>query len=101
MKEIASLLIATTCLALAGFGVYFFSSKSNDNDNKGGKNKRLNSKKKIENENDYSDSDSESDSDSDNNSDLYKEPIKNNKKQQSNKTRNIKSKFSNTRKKYY
>ena len=106
-----------TCLALAGFGVYFFSSKSNDNDNKGGKNKRVNSKKKTygsnENNSGYTysdsnseidsdnDSDSNSDSDSDSDSELHKEPLKKNKKQPNKKTQNNRAKFSSTRKKYY
>jgi len=118
MKEITSLLITTSCLALAGLGIYFFSSKSNDNDNKtGGKNKQTRAKRKsvtgfesktsfIDNEisddgeSDGESDDGESDNESDN-SETYKGTAKKMKPQPKNKTRTIKNKFATSRKKYY
>jgi hypothetical protein len=108
MKEVTSLLIATSCLALAGLGIYLFSSKSDDNNDntKFSKGKKINSKKKI-----YSDSDSDNESEtksdissdisSDDDSELYKENIKKGKKSQNNKTQKSKNNFSTSRKKKY
>ena len=111
MKEVTSLLIATSCLALAGLGIYLFSSKSDDNNDntKFSKGKKINSKKKI-----YSDSDSDNESepksdissdissdDDYDDSELYKENIKKGKKSQNNKTQKSKNNFSTSRKKKY
>jgi hypothetical protein len=115
MKEIVSLLITTSCLALAGLGIYFFSSKSNDTDDyqKGGKDNivkykrnefKKNKSKNInisDNDND-NDNDSDSDSDNDSNSnELYNEPIKKRNNTKNNKTSKNKNKFTTSRKKYY
>lgn len=50
MKDIISLLLTTTCLAVAGLGIYFFSYKTddeNDNTQKNIKKKTSNGGKKI------------------------------------------------------
>jgi hypothetical protein len=113
MKEIVSLLITTGCLALAGLGIYFFSSKSNDTDDyqKGGKDnivkyKRNELKKNKSKTINISDVDIDNDSDSDSNNDsnsneLYNEPIKKRTISKNNKTSKNKNKFAISRKKYY
>lgn len=115
MKEIVSLLITTSCLALAGLGIYFFSSKSNDTDDykKGGKdntvkykrNELKKNKSKIINISDVDiDNDNDIDSDTDNdssNDELYNEPIKKRNNAKNNKTSKNKNKFTTSRKKYY
>jgi hypothetical protein len=113
MKEIVSLLITTSCLALAGLGIYFFSSKSNDVDDnqKGSKdnsvkykrNELKKNKSKIININDGDiDNDIDVGSDNDSNSnELYNEPIKKRTISKNNKTSKNKNKFTTSRKKYY
>ena len=59
MKDVISLLITTSCLAVAGVGIYLFSYKSDEGDSnqKGGK-KRNNTKQNFElDEYDYNDAD--------------------------------------------
>lgn len=118
MKEVATLLITTSCLALAGLGIYFFSSNSGDSEpkQKGGKNKRQNTNKKVidvipdKSDNDSISEDSiSSDNDSYNDnlsedSEIYNETANkyNSKKNtKSNKTLKNKNKSSTSRKKYY
>lgn len=110
MKEIVSLLITTSCLALAGLGIYFFSSKSNDTDDyqKGGKDNTVKYKrseiKKNKSKNSDSDINNDIDSDTDNdssNDELYNEPIKKRNNAKNNKTIKNKNKFTTSRKKYY
>jgi hypothetical protein len=108
MKEIVSLLITTSCLALAGLGIYFFSSKSNDIDDnqKEGKDNivkyKRNEFKKNRNKNSDIDinNDNDNDSDSDSN-ELNNEPIKKRNNTKNNKTSKNKNKFTTSRKKYY
>jgi hypothetical protein len=110
MKEIVSLLITTGCLALAGLGIYFFSSKSNDTDDyqKGGKDNivkyKRNELKKPKSKNSDVDINNNIDSDDDSdttNNELYNEPIKKRTISKNNKTSKNKNKFAISRKKYY
>jgi hypothetical protein len=115
MREIISLVITTTCLAIAGVGIYFLSSKSDENTNsnqKSGKKSTLlnNDKKQIESDNYYED-DNENDyddNDYDDNDILeesgYKSKPKAKVKSSNNKTNKTKkttNKFTSSRKRYY
>lgn len=114
MKEVTTLLITTTCLAIAGLGIYFFSSESNadgsndeDNIQEGGKSSctkekhsLVKQKMDIEKKNIINDNDNISENDSlipyD---DIFN--IKNTKTNKNTKTKKSKNKSSLSRRKYY
>ena len=109
MKDIISLLITATCLAVAGAGLYLFSYKNDEEDTskKGGK-KKNNSKNNFDldeynnNNNSYDEHFSEDDNNDDeyydNNMDTIK---KTNSKVSKNKTKRIKNKFTVSKKNRY
>ena len=116
MKEVTTLLITTTCLAIAGLGIYFFSSESNadgsndeDNIQEGGKSsctkeKRSLVKQKMDVDKKTTMMDNEIDNISENDSiipydDIFN--IKNTKTNKNTKTKKSKNKSSLSRRKYY
>ena len=116
MKDIVSLLLTTSCLAIAGIGIYFFSYKSDEDEDvtqKAGKKKNLvTGKKQSESkdtyyENDYDDNDNDDTNSFDNNhtdDDItnfdYKIKTKT-KTKSNNKTKKHINKFASSKKRYY
>jgi len=117
MKDIISILLTTSCLAIAGLGIYLFSYNSHENDNvtqKGGKKKSHSIKKQsdLENINDNDCDDYESDyvdnnninytddddDDNDTNRDYNYKPKT---KTKNNKTKKYTNKLSSSKKRYY
>jgi len=112
MKDIVSLLLTTTCLAVAGLGIYFFSSNADENTSSKQKTDKkrtsISGGKKYNDVEDYLDSDNNDidiDNDIDNNSQIddnevveynYKSKPKTN-----NKTKKSKGKFTSSKKRYY
>jgi len=118
MKDIISILLTTSCLAIAGLGIYLFSYNSHENDNvtqKGGKKKSHSIKKQSDLENindndcddyesDYVDNnninytDDDDDDDNDTNRDYNYKPKT---KTKNNKTKKYTNKLSSSKKRYY
>ena len=113
MKDIVSILLTTSCLAIAGLGIYLFSYNSHENQDvtqKGGKKKSPSIKKQSDLENtkdndcdDYDDYD-----DYDNNNINYTDNDKNTDynynpktKTKNNKTKKYTNKLSSSKKRYY
>ena len=126
MKDVVSLLMTTTCLAVAGLGIYFFSYKTDhDNDitQKNSRKKSASGGKKIveveeKNHDGYNDYDDYADDNSDNHDDNsynhdnksdddiddYNKTIvktKNVSKKSASKTKKNKNKFASSKKRYY
>jgi hypothetical protein len=121
MKEIVSLLLTTSCLAIAGLGIYFFSYNSNENSvdtQKAGKKRTsISGKKQIEvthtydendDDNDYHDDDydnSDYNNDYDNDDNItkndYKYKTKSKSKVNNNKTKKNTNRYSSSKKNYY
>ena len=128
MKEIVSLLLTTTCLAVAGLGIYFFSYKThddNDSTQKFNRKRSGGSGKKIvdveeQNHDSYNDYDDETidDHDDDYNHDNKSDDVvyddndntnyikssfkpKNISKKSAAKTKKNKNKFTSSKKRYY
>ena len=118
MKDIISLLLTTSCLAIAGLGIYLFSSNSHENSvdtQKAGKKRTtVSSKKQIEvkdkfdddnDDNDDNDNNYEND-DNDNHDDNvtktdYNYKSKSKSKIANNKTKKNSNKYSSSKKNYY
>lgn len=115
MKDIVSILLTTSCLAIAGLGIYLFSYNSHENHDvtqKGGKKKSPSIKKQSDLENtkdndchdyecDYDDYDNNinyTDNDNDTNTDYNYKPKTKNK---NNKTKKYTNKLSSSKKRYY
>jgi hypothetical protein len=117
MKDIISILLTTSCLAIAGLGIYLFSYNSHENHDvtqKGGKKKSPSIKKQsdLENINDNDCDDYESDyvdnnninytddddDDNDTNRDYNYKPKT---KTKNNKTKKYTNKLSSSKKRYY
>ena len=123
MKDIVSLLLTTSCLAIAGLGIYFFSYNSHENSDvnqKAGKKKTFASAKKqsevgnIYDDNDYYDDDDDESSidnqihnhmddytNTDSNTDYKYKSKSKQKSNNNNKTKKNGNKFASSKKKYY
>jgi hypothetical protein len=124
MKDIISILLTTSCLAIAGLGIYFFSYNSQENDDirqKAGKKKNISSNKKqteIEDicKDDYDDYDDYDNSNNNNNKQTgnytddyndkdtitdYKYITKGKPKNNNNKTKKYTNKPASSKKRYY
>ena len=115
MKDIVSLLLTTSCLAIAGIGIYFFSYNSHENDDvtqKAGKKPKFNStKKQIDIEDSYDDDNFEINNDDENSLDnednisnndyKYKSKPNSKSKSKNNKTKKNTNKVSYSKKNYY
>jgi len=116
MKDYVSLLLTTTCLAVAGLGIYFFSYKTDhDNDatqknnrkrSGGGTNKKIVELEKTnhdeyENDNDIDNTDNSTiDTNDTNDIDHYKN-VKPKATKSASKTKRNKNKFASSKKRYY
>jgi hypothetical protein len=126
MKEVVSLLLTTTCLAVAGLGIYFFSYKTDDDNDStqkisrkrtGGSGKKIVEveEKNHDGYNDYDDEkidnhddnsynhDNNDDDEDDYNEDYVKSMVKskNVSKKSASKTKKNKNKFTSSKKRYY
>jgi hypothetical protein len=122
MKDIVSLLLTTSCLAIAGLGIYFFSYNSHENSDvnqKAGKKKTFASAKKQSEvgniyDNDYYDDDDDESSidnqshnhmddytNTDSNTDYKYKSKSKQKSNNNNKTKKNGNKFASSKKKYY
>ena len=110
MKDIVSILLTTSCLAIAGLGIYLFSYNSHENQDvtqKGGKKKSPSIKKQSDLEN-TKDNDCDDYDDYDNNNINYTDNDKNTDynynpktKTKNNKTKKYTNKLSSSKKRYY
>jgi hypothetical protein len=114
MKDYVSLLLTTTCLAVAGLGIYFFSYKTDhDNDatqknnrkrSGGGTNKKIVELEKTnhdDNDNDIDNTDNSTiDTNDTNDIDHYKN-VKPKATKSASKTKRNKNKFASSKKRYY
>jgi hypothetical protein len=103
MKDIVSLLLTTTCLGIAGIGIYLYSLNSEENtfdtQKAGKKRNTISNKKEIEVKDDYDDNDY---IDQDNIDDsTIKSNYKIKTKSNNNKTKKNTNKFYSSKKHYY
>jgi len=115
MKDVVSLVITTSCLAVVGLGIYFFTSNKDENDKtsqKGGKKisntPNNNTKKPFDTEDAYQDDYNKIDEHNEPSEDDYDEyhdytpSYKSNTRTKSNnKTKKNKNKLSTSKKRYY
>ena len=110
MRDVVSLVITSSCLAVVGLGIYFFTSNKDETDKsnqKGGKkisNSGNNVKKtiEIEDEDDYNKIDEYNETSEDEHDNYHDyTPYKSNTKTKANKTKKNKNKLSNSKKRYY
>jgi len=109
MKDIISLLITSSCLAIAGIGIYFFSYNTDDNSDvnqTSGKKNNGTIKKQVDLENEHDTDDDYYENNIDNDDDyisdnLEYKPKPKQKPKTSNKTKKYKNKFATSKKKYY